>query len=185
MEKPVKIAVFHTLFRPAGARSNTLNWTSLDLSDPPGAGDGNLHEHQVARFKADMSLLAAARSVRHLYAHGRVVEGVIGSSDVWNEGIDRINRFHFAFGTSVGEMETSSAAKFAALFKVPFLGIRVVTANVMSAGVYDPKTAEACQKYVLQVVKAYLANPCRRCCSLVLTVRCSGCERATRSSEAV
>jgi adenosylhomocysteine nucleosidase len=86
-----------------------------------------------------------------------VVEGVIGTSDVWNDEIDRIARLHTDFGTLVEEMETASAAQIAALLNVPFLGVRVVSDNITNGGAYDPKTSEACEDFVYQVVKAYIA----------------------------
>jgi adenosylhomocysteine nucleosidase len=86
------------------------------------------------------------------------VEGIIGSSDVWNDELDRIARFHTEYGTLVEEMETASAAQVAGLLDVPFLGIRVVSDNITNGGAYDPKTGEACEDYVYQVVKAYIGR---------------------------
>jgi adenosylhomocysteine nucleosidase len=114
--------------------------------------------HALARFQADGSLLAAARSVKPLYTKGRVVEGIIGTSDVWNDELDRIARFHREYGTLVEEMETASAAQVASLLEVPLLGIRVVSDNITNGGAYDPKTGEACEDYVYQVVKAYIGR---------------------------
>jgi adenosylhomocysteine nucleosidase len=54
-------------------------------------------------------------------------------------------------------METASAAQIAALLNVPFLGVRVVSDNITNGGAYDPKTSEACEDFVYQVVKAYIA----------------------------
>lgn len=45
----------------------------------------------------------AAHKVR--YDKGEVVEGTIGSADVWNNELDRIQFFHERYGTSVEEME--------------------------------------------------------------------------------
>jgi adenosylhomocysteine nucleosidase len=87
-----------------------------------------------------------------------VSEGVIGSSEVWNEEADRIAFLRRTFGTSVEEMETASAAQVARLYGIPFLGIRVVTANVTNGGAYDPKTADACQDFALSVVRAHAAR---------------------------
>ena len=39
------------------------------------------------------------------YDKGEVVEGTIGSADVWNNELDRIQFFHERYGTSVEEME--------------------------------------------------------------------------------
>jgi adenosylhomocysteine nucleosidase len=74
-----------------------------------------------------------------------VVEGVIASANFWNSEVDRIDWFHREFGTSVEEMEGASAAMICAAYRVPMLGIRVVTNNVTNGGVYDPTTARDCQ----------------------------------------
>src|SRR5262249_6145644 len=112
----------------------------------------------MRKFPADERLLAAARSVRDHYRKGRVVDGVIGSSEVWNSELDRIQQFHDRFGTTAEEMETASAAQIAGLFDIPFLGIRVVSNNITNGGSYDAATGPACQEYVLDVVKAYVAG---------------------------
>ncbi len=55
-------------------------------------------------------------------------------------------------------METASAAQIAAEFKVPFVGIRVLSNNITNQGKYDPQTGLACRIMSIQVVKAYIAN---------------------------
>ncbi|MGQ0701644.1 MAG: 5'-methylthioadenosine/S-adenosylhomocysteine nucleosidase [Gemmatimonadales bacterium] len=154
----VNLGAFKTPHRGAGTGSNALDWVPLDLLVSEGSAGNDPNEHQVARFQGDSALLAAARSAKHRYTKGRIVEGVIGSSDIWNEEIDRIARLRAASGTSVEEMETASAGQIAGPFKVPFLGIRVVSNNITSGGAYDPKTGEACQDFVFQVLIAYVAT---------------------------
>ena len=55
-------------------------------------------------------------------------------------------------------METASAAQVAGLYGVPFLGIRIVSDNTTNGAAYDGKTGEACEDYVLDVVKAYIKS---------------------------
>jgi adenosylhomocysteine nucleosidase len=153
----VSLGAFKTPYRPAGAGSNTLDWVPLNLLFEGSAGNDS-SARKVARFPGDSVLLATARSVASLYARGHVVDGVIGSSDMWNDEIDRIERFHNEYGVSVEEMETASAAQIAGLFHVAFLGIRVVSDNTTNGDAYDPKTGEACQDYVYKVVRAYVAT---------------------------
>jgi adenosylhomocysteine nucleosidase len=112
----------------------------------------------VARFAGDEPLLAAARSVKEQYTRGRVVEGVIGSSDMWIDEVDLIARYNREYGTSVEEMETASAAQVAGLLNTPFLGIRVVSDNITNGTPYDPKTSEACEDFVYEVVRAYVGT---------------------------
>jgi adenosylhomocysteine nucleosidase len=158
----VNLGAFKTGYLKPGQGSDLLGWKPLDLMASEGSAGQDPNEHHMRRFPGDAQLLAAAESVKHLYRKGRVVEGVIGSSDIWNSELDRIQRFHSHYGTSVEEMETASAAQIAAFFKIPFLGIRVLSNNITNRGTYDAKTGEACEDYVYDVVKAYIGTTLKR-----------------------
>jgi adenosylhomocysteine nucleosidase len=158
----VNLGSFKTGSRARGQGSNFADWIPLDLMRSEGSAGQDPQARSMRRFHGDEGLLAAARRVRGLYQKGRVVEGVIGSSEIWNSEIDRIERFHDTFGTTAEEMETASAAQIAGLFQVPFLGIRVVSNNITNGGTYDAKTGEACQEYVYEVVKGYIAGKLNR-----------------------
>ena len=110
----------------------------------------------MRQFSGDEGLLAAAHGVRDHYTRGHVVDGVIGSSDVWNSELDRIQRFHDQFGTTAEEMEAAAAAQIAGQFQIPFLGIRVLSNNITNGEPYNPKVGEACQAFVREVVQAYI-----------------------------
>jgi len=152
----VNLGSFKTGFRPAGQGSDLGDWVPLDLTRADGSAATDPNARRMRRFGADGQLLATALAVKDRYTRGRVVEGVIGSAEVWNSELDRIKRFHDQYGTSVEEMETVAAAQVADLFHIPFLGIRVVSNNITNDGAYDGKTAAACQEYVSEVVKAYI-----------------------------
>lgn len=158
----VNLSSFKTGYRERGRGSDVTEWAPLDLMRSEGSAGQDPNARVMRRFAADQGLLAAAKRTRDSYRKGRIVEGVIGSSEVWNSEIDRIEHFHERFGTTVEEMEAASAAQIAGLFKVPFLGIRVVSNNITNGGTYDPKTGEACQDYVVDVVKAYIGQIHRR-----------------------
>jgi adenosylhomocysteine nucleosidase len=154
----VNLGAFKSPFRATGAGSNTLDWVPMDLMASEGSAGNDPNVRTVTRFKGDATLLAIAQRVKPTYTRGRVVEGVIGSSEIWNDELDRIARFHAQYGTTVEEMETASAAQVAGLLDIPFLGIRVVSDNITNGAAYDPKTGEACEDYVYQVVKAYVGT---------------------------
>ena len=154
----VNLGSFKTGYRGRGDGSNFSEWRPLDLMRSDGSAGQDPSARSMRRFAGDRGLLAAARDVRGTYRRGRVVESVIGSSEVWNSEIDRILRFHEQFGTTAEEMETASAAQIAGLFEIPFLGIRVVSNNITNGGSYDPATGEACQEYVVEVVKRYISE---------------------------
>jgi adenosylhomocysteine nucleosidase len=158
----VNLGSFKTGYRALGQGSNFADWVPLDLMRSEGSAGQDPDARTMRRFRGDEGLLAAARNVRGNYRKGRVVEGVIGSSEIWNSEIDRIQHFHDAFGTTAEEMEAASAAQIAGLFQIPFLGIRVLSNNITNGGTYDAGTGEACQEYVYDVVKAYIGERLKR-----------------------
>ncbi len=158
----VNLGSFKTSYRARGEGSSFPEWNPLDLMRSDGSAGQDPNARTMRRFPGDQALLAAAKRVEGRYRKGHVVEGVIGSSEVWNSEIDRIRRFHDEFGTTAEEMEAASAAQIAGLFHVPFLGIRVVSNNIMNGEGYDPKTGEACQEYVYDVLKAYIGGQLKR-----------------------
>jgi adenosylhomocysteine nucleosidase len=158
----VNLGAFKTAYRKPGEGSDLLGWKPLDLLASEGSAGEDPNEHTMRRFPGNEQLLAAAESVKHLYRKGRVVEGVIGSGEIWNSELDRIQWFHSQYGTTVEEMETASAAQIAGFFQIPFLGIRVLSNNVTNGGTYTAQTGEACQEYVYDVVKAYIGATLKR-----------------------
>ena len=154
-KESVNIGAFRTGTRDIGAGSNFAEWKPMDLLRSEGSAGQDPQAWVMRRFAGDPTLLAAAKSVNGQYGQGKVVEGVIGSSDVWNSERDRIARFHDEFGTSVEEMETAPAAQVAGIAHVPFLGIRVLSNNITNGGAYNGHTADVCQTFVLQVIHAY------------------------------
>lgn len=152
----VNLGAFKTAYRKPGEGSDFVEWKPLDLMASEGSAGEDPHEQTMRRFQGNEQLLAAAESVKRLYHKGQVVEGVIGSAEVWNSELDRIQWFHDHYGTTAEEMETASAAQIAGIYRIPFLGIRVLSNNITNDGKYDAKTGEACQDYVYEVVKAYI-----------------------------
>lgn len=153
----VNVGAFKTGTRGPGEGSDFSQWQPLDLIRTEGGAGHDPNAWVMRRFSADAGLLAAAISAKDRYTSGRVVEGVIGSSDMWNSELDRIERMRVEYGTSVEEMETAAAAQVAGMSQVPFLGIRVLSNNITNDGAYDAATAAACQRFVLEVVRAYVA----------------------------
>ncbi|MGV2480139.1 UNVERIFIED_CONTAM: 5'-methylthioadenosine nucleosidase, partial [Salmonella enterica subsp. enterica serovar Weltevreden] len=86
------IGAFRTPKKAVGEGSNSLEWTEAfdvlptDESDPEPIA--------IRKFEADKDLLLAAQRAKTNYSKGRVVEGTIGSADVWNNELDRIAFFH-------------------------------------------------------------------------------------------
>src|SRR5262245_2584731 len=154
----VRVGAFKAPARAKGSGSPPLDWVPPNLTASDGSAGTDPKARTVARFAGDEPLIEAARRAKPQYSRGQVVEGAIGSSDMWNDEVDRVARFRTEYGTLVEEMETASAAQIAALFATPFVGIRIVSDNITNGGAYDPKTSEACEDYVVEVIKAYIAT---------------------------
>ncbi|EPF6423890.1 TPA: 5'-methylthioadenosine/S-adenosylhomocysteine nucleosidase [Acinetobacter baumannii] len=148
------IGAFRTPKQPLGGGSNSLTW--VEAFDVLPTDESDPEPIAIRKFEGDQELLMAAHKVR--YDKGEVVEGTIGSADVWNNELDRIQFFHERYGTSVEEMEAASVAQIASQFNVPFLGIRILSNNITNNGAYDLGTGEACQDYVLNVAEEYMKS---------------------------
>jgi adenosylhomocysteine nucleosidase len=157
----LNIGAFKTGTRAIGAGSDFNEWRPMDLIRTEGSAGQDPNAWVMHRFEADPALLSAAKRASDSYTNGRVVEGVIGSSDTWNSELDRIRWLHDVYGTSVEEMETAAAAQVAGMNHVPFLGIRVLSNNITIGGAYDGRTGEACQVFAVGVVREYLAATSR------------------------
>lgn len=134
----VSLGAFKTPKKAAGEGSDSRQWQPMDLLASKGSAGEDKNVHSIRQFPADAKLLAIAEGVKASYTRGKVVEGVIGSADVWNSELDRISHFRASYHTSVEEMETASAAQIAASFSIPFIGIRVLSNNITNQGKYDP-----------------------------------------------
>jgi len=132
-------------------------WIPMDLMASEGSGS-DPNAEKIRYYEGDKDLLAAANAVKNKYTMGKVVEGTIGSADVWNNEVDRIKWFHTNYGTSVEDMEGAAAAQIAEAYNVKYLGIRILSNNKTNGGKYNPNTAAANQDYVYEVVKKYIST---------------------------
>ena len=133
-------------------------WIPMDLMASEGSAGEDPNAENIRYYQGDSDLLAAANAVKDKYTKGKIVEGTIGSADVWNNEVDRINWFHTKYGTSVEEMEGAAAAQIAQAYEIPSLVIRILSNNKTNGGKYDPNTAAANQDYVYEVVKKYIST---------------------------
>jgi adenosylhomocysteine nucleosidase len=132
------------------------NWIPMDLMASEGSAGEDPDAENIRYFEGDKQLLEAAKAVKDEYKKGKVVEGTIGSADVWNNEVDRINWFHEKYGTSLEEMEGAAGAQIAKAYDIPYLGIRILSNNKVNGGQYNPDTAQANQEFVYKVVKQYI-----------------------------
>ncbi|WP_017189606.1 5'-methylthioadenosine/S-adenosylhomocysteine nucleosidase [Vibrio harveyi] len=152
-EASFNMGAYKSEFAKKGKGIDPTKWQNFDVTMRLREND-EFVEHK--QFKADPALVETALSLSEEYKKGKVVRGLIGSADEWNREVDRINWFHETYGTSVEEMETSSAALVAQAYQVPFVGIRILSNTDQHKQDFDPQTAVDCQLYTIDVIKALI-----------------------------
>jgi adenosylhomocysteine nucleosidase len=157
-QRTVNIGALKTASKEENQGIDPTIWKPMDLMASEGSAGEDPNAEKARYYEGDKGLLEAANAVKNTYTKGKIVEGTIGSADVWNNEVDRIKWFNTKYGTSVEEMEGASAAQIAKAYDVAFLGIRVLSNNKVNGGKYNPTTAEACQEYVFEVVKKYIST---------------------------
>ena len=145
----VNINAFRSEWAAKGTGIDPTKWINMSIAVYQ---DGEIKD--VDSLSSDAALAAVAKSV--LYDKGALVEGVIGSGDVWNKELDRIALIHAQFNTSCEEMETYAVAQVCAYMETPFLGIRILSNNEIHQESFDPQTGPDCQNYVLDVARAII-----------------------------
>ena len=103
-------------------------------------------------------LLAAAHTAAASYTDGPVVDGVIQSGDGRLEQPEQIKYLHAAYGASCEDGETDTVAQMCQVYGVPHLGIRIVAGSVLTEAAPAARASQGGQAYVLQVVRAYIAQ---------------------------
>jgi len=149
----INLTAFRIERREEGTGANLEGWQMRAFYT-----DNQHHIYNIA----DERLVKIAGKLRDQYEFGKVYKGRIASGEIWNRESDRIMYIYNTYKTLCEEMETGAVYTIAKNFKVPVIGIRVITNNEVLKETYD-KTfakhiAEKCQNYVEKIVKEAIKN---------------------------
>ncbi|BBR38304.1 5'-methylthioadenosine/S-adenosylhomocysteine nucleosidase [Aeromonas allosaccharophila] len=151
--KSFNMGAYRSDFTPADQGIDPRKWHNFEVTMRL-RENGKLVEH--SSFAGDPELVGRALGMADRYQHGRVVAGIIGTADEWNRQVARINWLHQTYNTAAEEMETASAALVAEAYKVPFVGVRVLSNTDIHGEDFDPQTAIHCQQFVIDYTKALI-----------------------------
>lgn len=151
--KSFNMGAYRSDFTPADQGIDPRKWHHFEVTMRL-RENGKLVEH--SSFAGDPELVGRALGMADRYQHGRVVAGIIGTADEWNRQVARINWLHQTYNTAAEEMETASAALVAEAYKIPFVGIRVLSNTDLHGEEFDPQTAIHCQQFVIDYTKALI-----------------------------
>jgi adenosylhomocysteine nucleosidase len=129
---------------PAGGGVHPENWRHI-ATELPGQDD------PAGILLGDERLLAIARAIP--YEKGVKLSGTIGTGDVFNREVDRIEQLHDKLGTICEQMEAFATAQVCAGFSVPCLCIRVISNNEIQQEAFDAGTGADCQAFVLALLR--------------------------------
>lgn len=150
-ERFVNIGRYRSAHAAEGGGVHTDRWDPLNSEL---FMDGRVVK--TLELRSDRFMLETAASAP--YDGGRLVRGVHGSGDVWNNEADRIIQLRNIYGSDCEEMEGFAAAQICAAFGVPFLGIRIISNSALHEGeVFDEAYAAGCQRFVLEAARRILA----------------------------
>ena len=158
-EKSIDYAAIKTAYSAAGAGSDITNQEMLGTYAYD-AASGKFDSYK--EFLADATLLKVAKKVAASHNEFNAVSGTISTANAWLNNIDYINLLHETYGSSCEEMETNSAAQICYTAGVPFIGIRVLSDNIIHDNNYVPESAIVAQKFVLLVVEDYIRDVLRK-----------------------
>lgn len=112
------------------------------------------YNHDINIIYSDKKLLKIANSIN--YNNENLYFGIIGSGDVFNREVDRINWIHEKKNTLCEEMESIGAYTTSKKFNIPCIGIRAISNNEITKEKYDRTVAIIAQKFVLELIKEYI-----------------------------
>ena len=133
--------------REKGEGADPTKWNMITFfsSDNPEEKDENL--------KSDENLLKIAKKVSKEYKYGNVHFGILGSSDAWNQEVDFINHLNKTLGIISADMESIGTYTVAKKYKIPVIGIRVISDNSILSEGYERDVASFAQEFVLKFIE--------------------------------
>lgn len=154
-EHSIDYTAIKTAYSAAGAGAELTNQEMLGTY----AYDKTSGKFQSYKeYLADPTLFNIAFKVANAHKEFNAVSGTISTANAWLNNIDYINFLHETYGSSCEEMETSCTAQICQNADVPFIGIRVLSDNIIHDNRYVPESAKICQDFVLLVVEEYIRD---------------------------
>ena len=146
--KCININSVKTPFKDFGEGSNSIEWHMMSYI--------NDEENRLEYFSADAKLLNIAQNVD--YKESQVVSGIIGSGDIWNNEKDKIKYLNEKYETLSEDMESISVYKLANNYRIPAIGVRVISNNLLTGEKFDETTTLKLQKFTYNFLEDIIKN---------------------------
>ena len=87
------------------------------------------------------------------YKNGNVYTGIVGSADVWNREKDKLKFLSEKHQVSCEDMELIAIYTVAKNYKIPAIGIKIMSDNELLGEEYEPDVGHYVQEYTYEVLK--------------------------------
>ena len=151
--KSIPVSAYKSAYSPEGAG---IDFTAQEMRGTYAYDEATKTFTRHGEYFTDPKLFNIAFAVANTHGNFNAVSGTIATSDRWINWVDGVKFLHEKYGTSCEEMETVAAAQICHNAGIPFLGVRVISNNVITGENFSYEAADTCQKFVLLVVENYI-----------------------------
>ena len=131
--------------------SNPFEWEILNFKE----GDDSSEDIEIL---ANTKLLEESRIVKEKFPDKNIFFGRIGSGDVWNSEVDRINYFAEKYQTLCEEMEGIAIFQIADYLKIPVINIRAISNHEVFKEPYQKSAGDFAQEFTIELTKRHILN---------------------------
>ena len=127
--------------------SNSLDWelnTFTEDEEKDFKGD-------IKIYYGDEGLIKTIKNIG-LENNIKIIEGRVGSGDIWNKEKDRIKYFNEKYLTLCEEMEIYSIYKISKQENIPSIGIKIISNNTMNGQEYDRNVMKRLDEFLYKII---------------------------------
>lgn len=143
-EKCVNINSFVTKNKEEKQGVSPLEWDLLTFKEG---------KDELIEYIASKKLSNIVQKCKEKYTTGKIVLGTIGSGDIWDKEVDRIEWFNKKYNVLCEEMEAISVYTVCDKLNIPVIGIRVISNNEILKESFDSSVTLELQKFILDICK--------------------------------
>lgn len=146
----INIISAKTPYKELGEGSNSCDWELMTFTD------SGIDEKRV--YKLDEKLKEIALSVKNKYKQGNIYTGIVGSADIWNREKDKLKYLAQKHNVSCEDMELIAVCTVANNYKIPTVGIKIITDNELLGEEYEKAVGQYVQEYTYEFLKELVDN---------------------------
>lgn len=137
-----------TLIKKEGEGVNPFEWKITNFFD----------SDKLTQYKSDEYLIEIAKAESKYYKFGKVHVGILGSSDTWDKEADYVTWLNKNLGIISADMESIGTYTVAKKYKVPVIGLRVISDNAVVHEIYNRDVAKYVQEFVIKVIEKIISD---------------------------